>query len=117
MDNKKVKSPYPSQILDAAVGALTVGRGRIKERLFNAYIYQLIHLNNTHFQNYEKKYIEETSDIITQILKHENEINIKDYPNGTAKPIIDLLTEDEACDIVCQIINLANGLNDYLNKN
>lgn len=108
MNNKR--SLYPSEELSNAVWNLAVGRGRIKERLYIAYIDNLNVLNTgkeMYFKNYSTETIDSFNEIISMIEKHKHSVNVEDFPGGIAQVFIDMLTTDEAVEIAMKICDLS----------
>lgn len=100
---------YRWEKLFTAVDSL-IGRGDMKERLLNAYVYSLIHLNERYFPEEElkKKFIE---------IKEELNRIPAVGDEGTAWATIKRLSEDEAVEYAHKILSLFDSVCEIDYKN
>lgn len=89
---------YNMEKLSNAVRSLATGKGSIQDRLINAYIYHLIHVNPDFLSEDNKVLYLSLQDKVTRKEAKGNE--------GSVKATVELMSDDEAQEIASQILDL-----------
>jgi hypothetical protein len=99
---------YTDEKFYMAIRALAIGDGRIKDRLFNAYIY---HLNGRHLQIPEE-WQAEFENIIVELTMVKPK-----GTEGSVKASLELMTDDRATEIADRLLSMFLEIHEmYLSK-